>query len=48
MRIMDRKEQLGLIYDYLRSKGIVHTKKEFAQALDMNYSSIANAFSCLP
>lgn len=41
---MDRKEQLGIIYDYLRSKGIVHTKKEFSQKLDMNYSSIANAF----
>lgn len=41
---MDRKEQLGIIYDYLRSKGIVHTKKEFAQVLDMNYSSISNAF----
>ena len=41
---MDRKEQLGIIYDYLRSKGIVHTKKEFAQVLDMNYSTISNAF----
>lgn len=41
---MDRKEQLGIIYDYLRSKGIVHTKKEFAQKLDMNYSSITSAF----
>ena len=41
---MDRKEQLGIIYDYLRSKGIVHTKKEFAQVLGMNYSSISNAF----
>lgn len=41
---MDRKEQLGIIYDYLRSKGIVHTKKEFAQVLGMNYSTIANAF----
>lgn len=42
---MDRKEQLGIIYDYLRSKGIVHTKKEFAQMLEMNYSSITSAFS---
>lgn len=44
MQIMTRKEQLGIIYDYLRSKGIVHTKKEFAQVLGMNYSSISNAF----
>lgn len=44
MQIMDRKEQLAIIYDYLRSKGIVHTKKEFAQALDMNYSTVSNAF----
>lgn len=44
MQIMDRKEQLGIIYDYLRSKGIVHTKKEFAKVLDMNYSTISNAF----
>ena len=42
---MGRKEQLEIIYDYLRSKGIVHTKKEFAQKLEMNYSSISNAFS---
>lgn len=42
---MDRKEQLGIIYDYLRSKGIVHTKKEFAQMLDMNDSTISCAFS---
>lgn len=41
---MDRKEQLGIIYDYLRSKGIVHTKKEFAQMLDMNDSTISCAF----
>ena len=41
---MDRKEQLGIIYDYLRSKGIVHTKKEFSEALEVNYSTIANAF----
>ena len=41
---MDRKEQLEIIYDYLRSKGIVHTKKEFAQVLDMNYSGISGAF----
>lgn len=44
IQIMDRKEQLGIIYDYLRSKGIVHTKKEFAQKLGMNYSNISNAF----
>lgn len=41
---MDRREQLVLIYDYLRSKGIVHTKKEFSQKLGMNYSSVSNAF----
>lgn len=42
---MDRKEQLNIIYDYLRSKGIVHTKKELSQVLGMNYSTISNAFS---
>lgn len=44
MQIMDRKEQIGIIYDYLRSRGIVHTKKEFAQMLGMNYSTVSNAF----
>lgn len=42
---MDRKEQLNVIYDYLRSKGIVHTKKDFASALDVNYSTLSNAFA---
>lgn len=42
---MDRKEQINVIYDYLRSKGIVHTKKEFASALDVNYSTLSNAFA---
>lgn len=42
---MDRKEQLNVIYDYLRSKGIVHTKKDFASSLDVNYSTLSNAFA---
>ncbi len=34
-----------MIYDYLRSRGIVHTKLEFAKKLELDKSSMYQAFS---
>jgi len=42
---MTRLEQLNKIYDLLRFNGVVRTKKEFAEKLGVNYSTISQAFN---
>ena len=37
-------EKLEKVYEYLRSKGILHTKKEFASAIQFDYSNLTSAF----
>jgi phage repressor protein C with HTH and peptisase S24 domain len=43
--MISKLEKLENAYNYLRQKGMVHTKKEFAQMLDVNYSNLTMAFS---
>ena len=42
---MTRLEQLNAIYDLLRFQGVVRTKKELAEKLGVNYSTISQAFN---
>jgi hypothetical protein len=38
-------EKLENVYEYLRSKGIFHTKKEFANEIQFDYSNLTSAFN---
>jgi len=40
---MEKLERLEYIFNTLRNKGLVHTKYDFANKLDYNYSSLCSA-----
>lgn len=42
---MDKREKLQSIFDSLRSSGIVTNKKQFAEALGVNYTGIISALN---
>jgi hypothetical protein len=37
-------EKLENVYEYLRSQGIFHTKKEFSNQIQFDYSNLTSAF----
>lgn len=45
---MTPDQQLKSIYDELRSEGVCSTKREFAELLGVNYSTLINAMSGSP
>jgi hypothetical protein len=40
-----KKDKLNQMYDYLRSKGYIHTKKDFAEQIDFDKSNVSSAFN---
>lgn len=42
---MDRVEKINYVYDELRKRGIVHTKKEFARDIGYNYNNLINSMN---
>lgn len=42
---MDEINRFNELYDYIRSKGKVHNKKEFAAYLEYDYTNISKAFN---
>lgn len=42
---MNRQEILIMVYDYLRSIGVVHTKKELAEKIGFEQTNLSSAFS---
>ena len=39
------KEKLNEAFEYLKSKGIIHNKKEFAGLIDTDYTNLSSAFN---
>jgi DNA-binding transcriptional regulator YhcF (GntR family) len=38
-------EKLENVYEYLRNQGIIHTKKEFSNQIQFDYSNLTSAFN---
>lgn len=39
-----KSDKLNEVYEYVRSQGVIHTKKDFAQLIGVNHTNLSSAF----